>query len=140
VCINSCQTYTGSSTFTGQSGRSLSYDSLGTGRIRVLRKECSGFPESAADVFDLFVSLLAALDQAAETFTGVLVDGRDDLDRPACCSCQDAREGGFVASRDRARSLTGAGLSGPALLVVMVRSRAVRAWIGRCVAAGLIRE
>ena len=37
-------------------------------------------------------------------------------------SCQDAREGGFVASCERARLLTWALAAGPALLVVIVRS------------------
>jgi hypothetical protein len=55
-------------------------------------------------------------------------------------SCQDAREGGFVASCERARLLTWALVAGPALLVVIVSSCAVRAWIWRWVAAGLIRE
>ena len=44
-------------------------------------------------------------------------------------SCQDAREGGFVASSDCARLGTRALAVGPALLVVILRSWAVRAWI-----------
>jgi hypothetical protein len=44
-------------------------------------------------------------------------------------SCQDAREGGFVASRDCARLGTRALVVAPDLLVVILRSWAVRAWI-----------
>jgi hypothetical protein len=59
--------------------------------------------------------------------------------RGRVASCQDAREGGFVASCECARLGTWALVVGPALLVVILRSWAVRAWIRRWVAAGLIR-
>lgn len=55
-------------------------------------------------------------------------------------SCQDAREGWFVASRERARLVTGAGRPAWALLVARVKSWVVNAWIWRWVAAGLISE
>jgi hypothetical protein len=48
-----------------------------------------------------------------------------DVSRVA--SCQDAREGCFVASRERARLVTGAGAPSAALLVARVTSWAVNA-------------
>ena len=75
---------------------------------------------------------------ARRSFAGGPVDNLSSCQPVA--SCQDAREGGFVASCDRARLGTWALVVGPALLVVIVSSCAVRAWIWRWVAAGLIRE
>src|SRR5437879_2907949 len=50
-------------------------------------------------------------------------------------SCQDARVAGFVDSSADARVRTGL-VTAPVLLVVRVRSWAVRAWICRWMAAG----
>ena len=80
----------------------------------------------------LVASAIAAVDPQLATLP-------KRLSQPVA-SCQDAREGGFVASCDRARLGTWALVVGPALLVVIVSSCAVRAWIWRWVAAGLIRE